>query len=335
MKFVLLIAALAAVAVATTQEGNVPVAYTRSRTLAEDSFLWGSWKAQHKKTYRADEEAARFAIFQANLDFVEKWNSEGHSHTVAMNHLADLSNEEYQRLYLGARTTVNNYQAVQETPKAYDPIDWRKKGYVTPIKDQGQCGSCYAFSAIGSAEGAHFKKTGTLVSLSEKNIVDCSAKYGNQGCNGGLMTNAFDYIIANHGVDTEEAYPYKAQSGKCQFKSSNVGATLSNYTSIAQGSEDGLQKALSTEGPISIAIDASHQSFQLYSSGVYVEQACSSSALDHGVLAVGIDTDSKGGDYYIVKNSWGTSWGQQGYIWMARNKSNQCGVATMASYPIA
>jgi cathepsin L len=326
----LVAAALVAIAVAAPQ-----AEFTRTRTFEQDSFLWGAWKVQHGKTYRPDEETERFAIFQRNLDFVQKFNSEGHSHTVGMNRFGDLTNEEYRKLYLAAPVNIN-YTPVEEAVESVPAIDWRTKGYVTAVKDQGQCGSCYSFSTTGAVEGAFFKKTGKLVSSSEQNIVDCSSKYGNDGCNGGLMTNSYQYIIASKGIDTEASYPYTAKQGKkCKFSSSNVGATISSFVNITTGSESALQQAAATIGPIAIAIDASQQSFQLYQSGVYIEPACSSTQLDHGVLIVGMGTDSKNGDYYIVKNSWAASWGNQGYLWMAANRNNQCGVATMASYPIA
>jgi len=150
------------------------------------------------------------------------------------------------------------------------------------------------------------------------------------------MTSSYQYIIASKGIDTEASYPYVAvQNKKCKFSSSNVGATISSFVNITVGSESALQAASQSEGPIAVAIDASNQSFQLYTSGVYVEPACSSTQLDHGVLVVGMGTDAKGGDYYIVKNSWAASWGNAGYLWMAANRNNQCGIATMASYPVA
>jgi len=255
-----------------------------------------------------------------------------------MNQFADLTSEEFGQLYLGTIMNASNIvQGIDVFIPSFgelaDAVDWRTKGVVTGIKNQGQCGSCWAFSTTGSVEGATAIKSGKLVSLSEQNLVDCSGSFGNYGCNGGLMDSAFQYIIANKGIDTESSYPYTAMDGTCVFNPSNVGAKISSYKDVQAQSEAALTAAIMSVGPISVAIDASHSSFQLYSSGVYYESRCSATQLDHGVLAVGYGT--QGSDYYIVKNSWGTSWGMQGYILMSRNRNNNCGIATMSSYPIA
>jgi len=257
-----------------------------------------------------------------------------------MNAYADLTIDEFVKQMNGYNATLQGQRGQIRHTFTYDPnvemaddVDWRTKGYVTPIKDQGQCGSCWAFSSTGSLEGQHFKKTGQLVSLSEQNLVDCSGKQGNMGCNGGLMDQAFEYIKVNNGIDTESSYQYEAVDRACRFKAANVGATDTGFTDIKSRDESALQQAVATVGPISVAIDASHSSFQLYKRGVYNEPRCSQSQLDHGVLAVGYGSDS-GKDFWIVKNSWGKSWGNQGYIQMIRNKNNQCGIATASSYPL-
>ena len=284
-------------------------------------------------------ELRRHTIWQANKKYVDEHNEHlapRIGFTVGMNEYADLDAAEFARQLTGYRTHPNRRPASKifvATPDAKIPtsVDWRTKGYVTGIKNQGQCGSCWSFSATGSLEGQHFNATGKLVSLSEQNLVDCSGPEGNDGCDGGLMDDAFEYVMKK-GVDTEASYPYVARDEKCRYNKENVGSTCSGYTDIKSEDEMALTEAIATVGPISVAIDASHNSFQLYKNGVYYEPDCSQTELDHGVLAVGYGTDG-GQDMYIVKNSWGTSWGMQGYIYMSRNRNNNCGIATDSSYP--
>jgi cathepsin L len=306
---------------------------------------WALYKRTFEKQYASDaEEILRRSIWEANVALIRKHNLEAdlglHTYTLGMNKYGDMTIKEFVKQMNGLDLSLKNVSFSGTcdqfvAPANYqrpDSVDWRTKGYVTPVKDQGQCGSCWAFSTTGSLEGQHFAKTQQLVSISEQNLVDCSTKYGNFGCRGGLMDNAFKYIKENNGIDTEASYPYEARDDTCRFKAASVGATDTGCKDIKQLSEDDLQDAIATVGPISVAIDAAHSSFQLYKSGVYNEAACSQQALDHGVLAVGYDS-LNGQDYYIVKNSWGASWGNQGYIWMSRNKNNQCGISTLASYP--
>jgi len=300
----------------------------------QDAFV--AFMKEHGKFYGAHEFTHRYNAFKWNMDYVEAWNSRNSSTVLGLNILADLTNEEYQRIYLGTKITVEviALPEFEDVAPLADTVDWRTSGAVTPIKDQGQCGSCWSFSATGAIEAAYKLSTQKLVSLSEQNLMDCSTAYGNQGCNGGLMTSAFKYVQANKGIDTEISYPYTAKAGTCHYSVANIGATITSYKTIAAGSETALTSAITTQ-PISVAIDASKNSFQLYKSGIYYEPSCSSSNLDHGVLAIGYGSDTTGANYYLVKNSWGTSWGTAGYINMARGRNNNCGIATSAAYPIA
>jgi len=314
------------------------VASAAVMTTLNTDASFSAWKLKFNKNYlSAEEESSREAIFNKNLAYINAHNAQGHSYELGMNQFGDLTNAEFQAIYLPSKMNLTARTAgetfVQGNEVDPSSVDWTTQGYVTPIKDQGQCGSCWSFSSTGSFEGAHFKATGKLVSFSEQNLVDCSTKEGNQGCNGGLMDYAFTYIIKNKGLDTEASYPYTARDGTCHYNAANSGGTLSKFVDVTAGSEAALQSAVATVGPISVAIDASHNSFQFYKSGVYSEPLCSSKNLDHGVLAVGYGVLS-GTNYWLVKNSWGTSWGSAGYIKMTKDKRNQCGIATAASYPI-
>jgi len=306
---------------------------------------WTAYKSFHGKSYGPSEDGLRRLIWEENIKRVAIHNLEHsigkHTYTLSMNVYGDLSSEEFLKVVLGGcvlgkRNKTSDAATFLKSDFIQAPVavDWRTKGLVTPVKNQKQCGSCWAFSTTGSLEGQTAKKTKVLPSLSEQQLVDCSVKFGNMGCMGGLMDNAFRYIKENGGIDSEASYPYEARDNRCRFLEKNVSANVVGYTDIPEGDEAALTQAIATIGPISVAIDASHFSFQLYHKGVYYEPQCSSTRLDHGVLAVGYGTDKDAKeDFYIVKNSWGASWGDLGYIMMARNKKNNCGIATQSSYP--
>jgi len=297
--------------------------------------------AKFEKSYAPEEFFHRYNTFKANMDKVEDVNSKNLSYTLEMNKFADLTVGEYKVMYLGykpelRRSTGKTAElSIVGAPDAYPSgsLDWTTKGAVTGVKDQGQCGSCWAFSATGSTEGAiSIAHGGVLNSLSEQELMDCSWAEGNQACNGGLMDNAFKYIMQS-GLCTEKAYPYTGVSSKtCKASSCTLSAytKIANYKDVAHN-ENSLGSAVDI-GPVSVAIEADQSDFQLYKSGVF-NGACGQN-LDHGVLVVGYGHDTASNlDYWKVKNSWGTSWGEQGYIRMVRNK-DECGIANEPSYPV-
>jgi len=306
----------------------------------ENQFLFVAWAKQHDKVYTHDEFFTRYSIFKSNLDLIRKHNAGSHSYTLAMNKFGDMTREEFKGKMTGYKRTdltqfrsVNSIEANVTVPAA---VDWRKKNAVTGVKDQGQCGSCWSFSATGSMEGAWAIAKGKLVSLSEQQLVDCSTAQGNQGCNGGLMDYAFQYVISNKGICSEQSYPYTATGpNTCQTSCSSV-ASISSFNDVPANDNDNLLASVA-KGPVSVAIEADQSVFQFYSSGVLDDASCGTQ-LDHGVLAVGYDHDaSSGKDYWIVKNSWGGSWGNQGYVWIRRDKGSSpgiCGIAMEASYPV-
>ncbi|XP_050768403.1 cathepsin S isoform X2 [Gymnogyps californianus] len=199
------------------------------------------------------------------------------------------------------------------------------------LGDMGACGSCWAFSAVGALEAQVKLKTGELVSLSAQNLVDCSRRYGNKGCGGGWKNKAFQYIIDNQGIDSDASYPYTAQDSTCRYNPAARAATCSRYVELPHGDEAALKDAVANVGPISVSIDASQPTFFLYKSGIYHDPSCSQ-VVNHAVLVIGYGS-SDGEDYWLVKNSWGVHFGDQGYIRMARNRGNHCGIASYGAYP--
>jgi len=299
------------------------------------------FKREYKKAYASPVEASRrFVAWRNNMEFVARHNAEAdagvHAFRCGENAFADLTNAEFRAQMTGLVSTKDLDTTVVPDVEVSAPasFDWRTKGAVTPVKDQGSCGSCWSFATTGATEGAHQIATGDLISLSEQNLVDCSIEGINDGCNGGHMELAFGYIIENGGIDTEVSYPYTASGpNRCRYNPANSAATLSNYVALGYGNENVLTNSIADNCPVAVAIDAGLQSFQMYRSGVYYDAKCSSTALNHAVLAVGYGAEGSS-NYYIVKNSWGVTWGMQGYVWMARGRNNNCGIATDASYPI-
>jgi len=329
---------------------------------------WTKFKELYTKVYDTiEEEEHRMKIWLSNLAHIEKHNAEYRaelkSYKLEMNEYADQTAEEFLGVRNGYKHSLRqpreNMRSDERPPTYQFPmsqtedslptqVDWRKEGYVTEVKNQGQCGSCWSFSTTGALEGQMKRSTGKLPSLSEQNLVDCSKREGNMGCNGGLMDNAFEYIKHQDGIDSEESYPYEMRDDlDCRYHIEDRAGDDVGYVDIPSGSEKHLKAALANEGPVSVAIDAGHRSFQFYSKGIYYEPSCSSQQLDHGVLAVGYGDacDDEGYEakelcasghskYWIVKNSWGEEWGDGGFIKMARGRKNHCGIATAASYPL-
>nr|CBY80149.1 silicatein yellow variant [Tethya aurantium] len=302
---------------------------------------WQLWKNQHSKSYQTElEELEKHLVWLSNKKYIELHNANADTFgfSLAMNHLGDMTDYEYQEKYLtyqNSNSKSGNYTKVfQREPWMTDPetVDWRTKGAVTNIKNQGDCGASYAFSAMGALEGASALATGKLIPLSEQNIIDCSVPYGNHGCKGGNMYIAFKYVIANDGVDSETSYPYGGKQSSCTYKTQNSVASMSGSIQIKYGSETDLEAAVANNGPVAVAIDGSSNAFRFYFSGVYDSSRCSSSYLNHAMVITGYGI-SGDQEYWLAKNSWGTNWGEEGYVKMARNKYNQCGIASDASFP--
>ncbi|CAH2014506.1 unnamed protein product [Acanthoscelides obtectus] len=298
---------------------------------------WQQFKLTHGKTYRSlVEDKNRFSIFQDNVHKIQehnkKYESGEVSYAMKVTQFADMTQQEFLDLLKTQGKPARPTNGLEFDSTGIEPktaIDWRKKGAVTAVKDQGQCSSCWAFSAVGSIEGQLFLKNKTLIDLSVQELVDCANLiYGNLGCNGGRMDNAFEYV-EDYGIQDEESYPYTAHDGKC--KRNGYVVKIKKFVKLKDEKE--VTEAVSSKGPVSAAIHASNMSF--YSHGIVdTRSGCSSlpKDLNHGVLIVGYGSED-GVDYWIVKNSWGADWGEHGYVRIKRNV-NACGIALVNSYPV-
>jgi len=285
----------------------------------------------YNKAYTADAFFYRFGVFKRALDLIREHNSKGLSWTMGVNQFTDMTSEEFSA-FVGQfpRPAVSNALPFVSDPNfvAPDSIDWIAKGAVVPVKDQGQCGSCWAFSTIGAIEGWNFLKNGQLVSLSEQQLVDCS-KDVCYGCQGGWPYKALEYAEKN-GVCGETAYPYTARDGQCKDSQCTPvikPGAITSYTNVTD--EDAMLEALA-KGPVSVLVEADRSAFQYYHSGILDDASCGTQ-IDHAILAVGYGTEG-GKPYWNIKNSWGTSWGAKGYIRFVRGK-NQCGISGGAIQP--
>jgi len=321
-----------------------------NRTQTEQEY-WAMWQDFQEIRWLGDfvtfeDHASRFSIFKDNVDRINTHNKEGHSWLMGVTPFADMTPQEFKARVIGdtckphfaknaklnaARTKLDKGRRRAE--KVASSVDWDAEGNVSPVKNQGQCGSCWSFSTTGAIEARTSIKNGVSpISLSEQELVDCDDN--DNGCEGGAMQNGFLYAEEHNGLCLESAYPYTASDGTCHSSSCTHYSPVSSYTTVYSG-ETYLKSAVAA-GPVSVAIEADQMAFQLYSSGVF-DGTCGTS-LDHGVLAVGYD-DTASSPYWKIKNSWGSSWGENGYIRLCKDcgkngSSGQCGLAMDASYPI-
>jgi cathepsin L len=313
--------------------------FAAANALSSIELEYMNYCAQYNKvTNDVDEFNFRLGNWRVVDAFIQEWNRGHNTHVAGHNQFSDWSHVEYKSMlgYVRGERDVRNVQIFDESMNA-DSLNWVDAGAVTPVKDQGQCGSCWAFSTTGSLEGAHFVASGELLSFSEQQLVDCATiRYGNMGCNGGLQDSAYKYYEAGYDAMLESAYKYTSGGGddstKCLYEASQASnVTVQSYVDVTPSNPSQMMAALNTQ-PLAVAIEADKMVFQTYHSGVLTSSKCGTN-LDHAVLAVGYGTED-GNDYWLVKNSWNTTWGDQGYIKLGRNSSDGiCGVQIDPNQP--
>ena len=322
---------------------DIPIVHNELSENDEWAHFSKFQKIYNKEYENFEEFENRFEIFRTNLNRIILHNdNSSQTFKMEINQFADMTPEEFSTVRLNgykkshkklfsSNFTCLSFKGTNKTLP--DTVDWRAKA-VTPVKDQGQCGSCWSFSSTGAMEGAWAIAKGQLISLSEQQLMDCSRGLGNQGCEGGDMDPSFQYVIQSGGICAESEYKYKERdSNKC--KNCTVVAKFTNCADVMPNNQLALKEAVAN-GPVSVAIEADASVFQFYSSGVLTDKGCGTN-LDHGVLAVGYGEEN-GIKYWLVKNSWSNSWGDEGYIKIARSESTNdagiCGIAMDPSFPI-
>jgi len=336
MKAVVGVAVLGAILLAFSGFQSHKKIGTQVEAPVKEAFA--AWAKQYSVTFATPVEYKyRLGVFAKTLANIKMVNSQQNDYELGLNQFSHMDYAEFKAKHTGFNYNPNaerNVEVDNSLRQAPTSVDWRTQGAVNPVKNQGNCGSCWAFSATAAVEGIWKISGHTLQNLAEQQLVDCSAKFGNQGCNGGLMDDAFKYLISVKGQEPTSAYPYTAKQGLCKFNAGNIVASISGYADVAKNSCAQLLTAAAKQ-VVSVAIDA--QNIQSYKSGIFSNANCGTS-LDHGVSVVGYGADSSNTPYWIVRNSWGATWGEQGYIRMSRAVSTTtgiCGICMSASYPKA